>query len=195
MLMIIASPAVQKDDFCVLVGPACGDWAGSLHPGTGGPGSAGSAEPWVGGWAPGAPAGRTSRCAPGRAGSLERKGPRGAEENSGGIPYGCGNTLAAGGHLAALESRRDGLRGRVAGRLGRAREGGRGRRDTPPGWAPGLPGRVQAAGICGRWDHRSPPEGRACIPSPAPHSGWGPEPCLPARPFYFWWGCSHRLWV
>lgn len=49
MLMTSAALAgVQKDDFCVRVGLHVETGQGRPHPGAGGPGSAGSAEPWVG---------------------------------------------------------------------------------------------------------------------------------------------------
>lgn len=76
MLMTSAALAgVPKDDFCVLVGLHAATGQGRLHPGTGGPGSAGSAEPWVGAGSPGGAraAGDEAALRPGALGSLKEK--------------------------------------------------------------------------------------------------------------------------
>lgn len=58
-------------------------------------------------------------------------------------------------------------------------------RAAPLGWAPGSPGRAQAAGARGTLGTAGPHLAGEGSAPPPPHQGPGPEPCLSARSFYF----------
>ena len=138
-------------------GPACGDWAESPPSRDWRAGLYGVCGALGGGWETrgGAGRGRRGRAAPGRAREFERKGRAGPRRTLAGFLTGLWQYVFAGrGHLAAL-NRGDGLQGRVAGRLGRARA-----------WqGPGAGAHLQAG-----------PQGCQAESRPrAPAGPWGPQ--------------------
>lgn len=191
-----ALAGVQKDDFCVWVGLHVETGQSRPHPGTGGPGSTGSAEPWVGAGRPGGAraAGAEAALRPGALGSLKEK----AEQGRGGLwrdsLRGCGNTSSRAGVIwqhwieataFRAESQAGSVepeRGRGRGRGHTSRLGPRVARPSPGRGHPRDPG-----------DHRSPPEGRAQYlpPPPPPQPGMRPWTLFACTFFLFRWDCSH----
>ena len=154
-------------------GPACGDWPGPTPiPGLEGRALLGLRSPGWGLGAGGAPAaGAEAALRWGRAGEFERKARAGPRRTLAGFLTGLWQYVSAGrGHLAAL-NRGGGLRGRVAGWLGRAR----GCRGRPGAGGTSRLGPWVARPSPGRWrprdagDRVSPPcWGGLSTPSPLP---------------------------